>query len=213
MLLLGLVLAGDAAAGALAQGVEGVTREAPVVRECRHAEVDGLPALRPHGVGVAPVDQPPDHAGHAGGPRGVADVLGGAGHQRAVLLRIERDLEPQRPGIFEEPHLVEAGDRPRVPRVHLDTRRQLPGLLVLQDPPAGDGHAVLAPLAALGVVGHVADVGDVHDVDDAAGPGHGLPVRPLHLAEWRLQPPAEQVGGEEGAEVADVRIVVHRGPA
>ena len=211
VLLLLLVPLVDPPPRAAPQLLQGVAAEPAVVGERLDGVVDHLAARGPDRVRVPALDERLDHRDH------LRDLSRRAGHQGRVLVGLARHQQPEPLGVLQEPVRVELGDRERVARVdfHAPPRVQLPALLGFEQAFAGDGHAVLAVLAPLRVVGHVPDVGDVHHVDDGAPPRRAVfaAAGGRDHAEGALHEAPEGVGGEKGAEVADVGVVVDGRPA
>ena len=113
------------------------------------------------------------------GVTGVDELLGQVDHLRDVLRRAGEDVGRQE--VEQRRVGVERG---------LVGVGDLPGRLVLE---AGrDEHPVLAAVEAL--VAQVADIGDVLDLEDVDA-----------VVQHR---PTDQVGEEEGPQVADVRVAV-----
>ncbi len=189
MVLDRLGVGGDAAARRLAQLVEGVARELPVVRERPHIEVHR--AVGGH-VGMSLADQRTHHLDH------LRDVLRRARQQLRPRLRLAYHRQAELLRVDDERGGVEVRDRVRVVGVDVGrVRRQLARFLRLEQAPRGDLHLVLA---AVGVVlGHVPHVGHVHHL--------------VHLVPGELERAAQDVGVEKRPEVPDVRVVVDRRPA
>jgi len=139
---------------------------------------------------VAARDQPLDERNH------LRHELRRSRHERWISLRLERDLESERLRVFDESTCVEVGDRHRIARVDLDSRRQRARLLRLGQTPPCHGHLVFAAAVGIRVVGHVADVRDVHHV--------------LHAMARELERAPQQVRVQERPEVADMGVVVDR---